>query len=73
MAYMGSKGKKFCGYSKCKKPLPEGSRSGKKFCDGTCRVKSWKEKNELRIPDLLDRIVDLEKDLKKIKNVLKIQ
>ena len=70
---MGSKGQKNCGYSKCRKPLPEGCRSDKKFCDDLCRVRAWNERHTIKIPDLLDRIGDLERDLKKVKNILKIK
>jgi hypothetical protein len=58
---MESKEQKKCEYSKCNNPLPEGCKSNKKFCCDTCRAKSWKEKNEVNIPNLLDRIGDLEK------------
>lgn len=72
MAYMGSKEQKNCGYSKCKKPLPEGCRKDKKFCDDSCRALSWKEKNQINLPDLLDRIGRLEGEMKNVKKHLLI-
>jgi len=63
--------KRKCEYSQCRKNLPKGSREGKRFCNSTCRVLAWKEKNEIKIPKLLERIGDLERKVDSIIESLK--
>lgn len=45
----------------CGDPFPP--RKNKRFCSGSCRVKYWKSKHEINIPDLIERIEKIEKHL----------